>query len=202
MIDTLSAARVLLTQYGQQLRTVREHVGLSCRELADDSASLWPSYISEIERGHRCPTTEQAAELDAWMARFPDVTQPFTAGPSVNHARMSDPVSSDIAVKSIAADKPLGDKILAVARSFGTTPFDDTDLSERIPEHDRNVIAKARLILMTERVLIRPCNPLDTRKHRVPLPDSPLYRCGLIERTRHGQTRPTIHFIFTGDTQT
>ena len=66
-----------------------------------------------------------------------------------DHARMSDPVSSDIAVKAIVANTRLADQIMAAARSFNPVAFDDTDLLFVVEEatgrrQQRNVIARAR----------------------------------------------------------
>lgn len=66
-----------------------------------------------------------------------------------DHARMSDPVSSDIAVRAIVANTRLADQIMAAAQSFNPVAFDDTDLLFVIEEatgrrQQRNVIARAR----------------------------------------------------------
>ena len=219
MIGSLDAARALLTQYGQQLREARTGADLSMAEVAAITGVQAP-YLSRIEHGRYCPTETEAERIGQFVADLipgGDVWE--MTGPGVAHARMSDPVSSDVAVKSVAADGTLADKILACARDFRRdgvpVPFDDTDLTEALNEHhpqpsgrpfQRNVVAKARLCLMTHKVLQQVWTfgrPPETVKVRVPLPDSPLQQLpGVHERIRDGRARSTIHFVYSGDADT
>jgi hypothetical protein len=67
-----------------------------------------------------------------------------------DHARTSDPVSSDETVKSIVADVGYAELVMTAARGLGPgVQFDDTDLWRMIEamtdrRHQRNVIARAR----------------------------------------------------------
>lgn len=73
------------------------------------------------------------------------------------HARHSDPLSSDITVKSIAKDTNLRARILAaaLARERLFDAWTDTELTETIEEHtgvrqQRNVIARTRGLMEKE----------------------------------------------------
>ena len=213
MIGQLDAARALLTQYGQQLRQVRTRADLSMSEVAALTGVQAP-YLSRIEHGRYCPTADEAAAIARWVADLVPCGDVWEltglTDPGVAHARMSDPVSSDVTVKSIAADGTLADKIVECARDFQRDgvhiPFDDTDLVEALQDRwprpitkpwQRNVVARARGLMMTKLVRRR-FDGFDLDPERVPRADSPLQRHGLVERVRDGHTRQTVHYVWTG----
>lgn len=79
------------------------------------------------------------------------------------HARRSDPLSSDITVKSIARDGGLRALILRAGRDLeasGHQCWNDTELTERIEEitnvrQQRNVVARARGLMEKEDLILR-----------------------------------------------
>jgi hypothetical protein len=97
------------------------------------------------------------------------------------HARLSDPISSEIAVGRIAKNTSLKDNIRYAAERLHPQWFDDTDLLELVEEQtgrrqQRNVIARSRGLM--ER-------------------DGEFIRMGLVAR----QGRQTVHFCLPGGEQ-
>jgi hypothetical protein len=93
---------------------------------------------------------------------------------TIPHARLTDPISSEIAVAAIAKNQSLKDHIITAAERMHPQWFDDTDLLTLVEEQSgrrqqRNVIARSRGLMEREGLFVR---------------------VGLVERS----DRKTVHF--------
>jgi hypothetical protein len=76
------------------------------------------------------------------------------------HARLSDPISSEVAVAAIARNTSLKDNIMLAAERLHPQWFDDTDLLELVEEQtgkrqQRNVIARSRGLMERDGLFVR-----------------------------------------------
>lgn len=173
--DPWRTARDHARLLGASIRDRRRTLAVTLAELSNETGVSIPD-LSRIQTGRMIPDPADAARLAAWVNV--DRTPPHGI-PRPDHARWSDPSSSEATVRSIAADETIADRILSVVAVAGDRSVDDQDIVDAIRErfgvtHQRNVIARARGIL--ER-------------------DGMVWRIGQISRP--DRTVATLHFVAT-----